>query len=160
MHNAASSTMPRHCSHAGMHLAVDLKCPFGLISIWRSTVSFLGCLRFLYLVNCVQGTLSTTYWSYWKAVTAIATVWYRMYFARLRQLNYRLWFLQSVKLANLWKYWAMRLCSSPFGIAHRSAKLSSILISGPRFFIIQVTDALVRGISLLRRCFAVFGFSC
>jgi len=64
-----------------------------------------------------------------------------------------------VKSANLLKLQALWFCGSPFGIAHHSGKSPRILISGCRFFIIRLRGALVRGISLSRRCFAASVFS-
>jgi len=53
----------------------------------------------------------------------------------------------------------MWFCSSPFGIAHHSAKSSRVLISGRGFFIIRLIGPLVTGISPLWRCLAAFAFS-
>jgi len=64
-----------------------------------------------------------------------------------------------VKSANILNHQAMWFCSSPFGIAHHSAKSSRLLISGRKFFFICVIGALVRGISLLWCCFAAFTLS-
>jgi len=61
-------------------------------------------------------------------------------------------------MANLLKHQAMWFCSSPFRIAHHSAKSSRVLTSGRRFFIIRLIGALVKGISSLWWCFA--GFAC
>jgi len=60
--NSAFSMATRHCSRVGMHPAVDLKWLFGLIPMQRSTVSFIGGLCFLHLVDPVQLTMWTT-WS-------------------------------------------------------------------------------------------------
>jgi len=49
--------------------------------------------------------------------------------------------------------------SSPVGIAHHSAKSSRVWIAGCGFFIIRLTDVLVRVMSLWRLCFAAFAFS-
>jgi len=61
--------------------------------------------------------------------------------------------------ANLWKYEVMWFCSSPFGIAHHKDKSSRVLISGGGLFINPLMGVVVRCISLLRLCFAVFEFN-
>jgi len=52
----------------------------------------------------------------------------------------------------------MWFCSSPFRIAHHSAKSSRVVISGCGFVITRLIGALVRGILSSRRCFPVFAF--
>jgi len=61
--------------------------------------------------------------------------------------------------ANLLEHQAMWFCSFPFGFAHSSAKSSRVLISVPRFYIMQLISASVSGIASLRGCFAVCAFS-
>jgi len=53
----------------------------------------------------------------------------------------------------------MWFCSSPFGIAHHSAKLSRVMISGHRLYIIRFIGALVRVSSLSQHCFVAFALS-
>jgi len=61
--------------------------------------------------------------------------------------------------ANQLIHQAMWFCSSPFCIAHHSAKSSRVLISGRWFFIIGLIGAFVRGISSSRHCAAAFPLS-
>ena len=151
--------MKRHFKDVGMCSAVDLQWLSRLIPIQGSTVSFLGGLWFLHLVDPVQRTIWTACSSHWKDITRIATALYGMYFGSWRQLKSWLCSTWSVKSANLLKHQAMWFCSSPFGIAHHLAKSSRVLISGYEFFIIRLIGALVEGISLSRGCFAAFPFS-
>jgi len=157
--DSTSSTIKRHFNHAGMSPAVNLKWLSGLIPIQRSNVSFLGGLWFLHLVEPVQQTIWTALSSHWKDVTGSATVLYQMCFASLRRLKYWSWSTWSVMSANLLKHQATWCYSYPFGIAHHSAKLSRVLISGCQFFFIRLRGALIRGISSLRPCIAGFAFS-
>jgi len=53
----------------------------------------------------------------------------------------------------------MWFCSSPFGIAHHSAKSSRVLISSHGYFTLRLIGALVRAMSASRGCFAAFVFS-
>jgi len=91
MLDAASSMMKRHFNCAGMSPAVDLNWLSGLVPIQRSTVSFLGGLCFLHLLDPEQWTIWTACLSHWQDVTGIAIVLYRMYFASLRVLKYWSW---------------------------------------------------------------------
>jgi len=82
-----------------------------------------------------------------------------MYFELSRWLKYWLWLMYCVKSANFLKRQAMWSCSCSFGIAHRSAESSRVLISGCGFFIICLIGYFVRGISLSRLCVPAFAFS-
>jgi len=159
MVDSLSSTMKRHFKHARMRPAVDFKCLSWLIPIHRSTVSMLCGLGFLHLVDPVQWTIWTACLSRWKDITLIATLWYRVHFASFRWLKYRLPSMTSLKLANLLKPQAMWFFNSPFGIAHHSARSSTVWVSGHRFFITCLLGPLVSGISLSQSCFPAFAFS-
>jgi len=76
--NSASSTTKSHFNQAGMYPSVNLRHLSGLFPILKSTVSFLGGLCFLYLVDPVEQTIGTACSSHWKDVTGIATVLYWM----------------------------------------------------------------------------------
>jgi len=91
MVDSASSTTQRHFNHAGLCPAVDLTLLSRLVPIQRSTVSFLGGLCFLHLVDPVQWTILTACWSQWKDIPGIATVLYPNYFTSLGWLQYWLW---------------------------------------------------------------------
>ena len=61
--------------------------------------------------------------------------------------------------ANLFIHQVMWFCSSPPGNTHYLGMSSRIMISGCRFFIIHMTQALVRVTSLSRPYVAAFGIS-
>jgi len=158
-HNSAFWTMKRHFNPAGMCPAVNSTWLSGLIPIQWSTVSFLGGICYLHLVDTVQQSMWTACSSHWKDITTIATALYQMHFALLRRLKCWLWSTESEKLANLFKHQAMWFSSSPFGIAHHYTMSSRVLISGCRVFIIRMISTLVRGILWSWCCLAALTFS-
>jgi len=87
----ASSMKKGHFNRARMRPAVDLKWLSGLVPIQRSTVSFLGGLCFLHLVDPVQQTIWTACSSLWEDVTGISIGLCRMDCALLRWLKSWLW---------------------------------------------------------------------
>jgi len=149
----------RQVNHAAQPAAVDIKLKSRLIPPLRSTASFLRCLCFLHLVDPVQWSRPTACSLHWNDITGIATAFYWMYFALLRLPTYWSWLMYTAKYAHLLKHHAMWISSFPRGIAHHTANLSRVLISGHGFHIIHLIGALVGAILWWWCCLAAFVFS-
>jgi hypothetical protein len=130
MHDSADFKMKWRFNHAEIYSGVDWKCLSGLVPIQRSTVSFLGGLSFLRIVDPLKLTIGTACSLHWNDCSRISTVLYWMYCALLEGPKYRSWSMYSVMLANLLKHHAMWLCCSLYGVAHHSAIPSRVVMSG------------------------------
>jgi len=148
--------MRRHIDRARLRQPFNVMWISELFTIQGSIASFHCGIWFLYHVDPVQQTIVTACCSHWKAVTRIATALFQIQHALLRGLPYWLWSTSSVMSANQLIHYAMRFCSSLFGIVHYLAKSSRVLISPCRLFTIGLIDALVRVKSSLQHCFAAF----